>query len=286
MNIEQVRAKLAKLNKTDVDRPDHSKIFWKPEIGKHVIRVVPSKYEPEMQFSELRFHYGIGKFPMIALTNFGEQDPIDQYVKELRKETDKESWSLAGKLSPKSRYFTPVIVRGEEEKGVRLWNFGINVYKAFLGLAEDEEVGDFTDISNGRDFTVEVVAGNPYPSTTIRPKMKQTPLSDNAEKVKLWLEEQPNPIESFQKNDYDTIKQRLKDYIEGKEIVEETAEKESEKKEEKTSTPAPVPAVELPLENEDDLPINKPEKKSVKKQEEPVKQSKAKSFSQLFDEED
>lgn len=286
MNIEQVRAKLAKLNKTDVDRPDHSKIFWKPEIGKHVIRVVPSKYEPEMQFSELRFHYGIGKFPMIALTNFGEQDPIDQYVKELRKETDKESWSLAGKLSPKSRYFTPVIVRGEEEKGVRLWNFGINVYKAFLGLAEDEEVGDFTDISNGRDFTVEVVAGNPYPSTTIRPKMKQTPLSDNAEKVKLWLEEQPNPIESFQKNDYDTIKQRLKDYIEGKETVEETAEKESEKKEEKTSTPAPVPAVELPLEDEDDLPINKPEKKSVKKQEEPVKQSKAKSFSQLFDEED
>lgn len=286
MNIEQVRAKLAKLNKTDVDRPDHSKIFWKPEIGKHVIRVVPSKYEPEMQFSELRFHYGIGKFPMIALTNFGEQDPIDQYVKELRKETDKESWSLAGKLSPKSRYFTPVIVRGEEEKGVRLWNFGINVYKAFLGLAEDEEVGDFTDISNGRDFTVEVVAGNPYPSTTIRPKMKQTPLSDNAEKVKLWLEEQPNPIESFQKNDYDTIKQRLKDYIEGKETVEETPEKEEKEEEKKEAVLSEKPVVELPLEDEDDLPINKPEKKSVKKQEEPVKQSKAKSFSQLFDEED
>ena len=285
MNIEQVRAKLAKLNKTDVDRPDHSKIFWKPEIGKHVIRVVPSKYEPEMQFSELRFHYGIGKFPMIALSNFGEQDPIEQYVKELRKETDKESWSLAGKLSPKSRFFTPIVVRGEEEKGVRLWNFGINVYKAFLGLAEDEEVGDFTDISNGRDFTVEVVAGNPYPSTTIRPKMKQTPLSEDAKKVELWLENQPNPLESFQKNDYDTIKQRLKDYIEGKETTEETTEKEPEKKEEKTSTPVPVPAVELPLEDEEDLPINKPEKKTPKKQEEPVKQSKSKSFSDLFDEE-
>ncbi len=63
-------------------------------------------------------------------------------------------------LDPKMRVFAPVIVRGEEEKGVRLWEFGKEIYMQLLGIAEDEDYGDFTDISEGRDFTVDVVTGD------------------------------------------------------------------------------------------------------------------------------
>ena len=105
-------------------------------------------------------HYGISKFPIYALTNWSEKDSIVEFAKQLRNTNDKENWRLAKKLDPKMRIFAPVIVRGEEDKGVRLWEFGKEIYVQLLGIAEDEDYGDFTDINDGRDFTVEAVTGD------------------------------------------------------------------------------------------------------------------------------
>ena len=215
MDINAIRAKLDSLNNSGQNREktDYSKIFWTPELGKQTIRIVPSAFNPSFPFTELKFHYNIGKFPMIALSNFGKQDPIEEFVKELKKTSDKDNWSLAGKLSPKTRIFAPVIVRGEEEKGVRLWGFGVTIYKALLALAEDEDIGDFTDVINGWDMVVEKVQGNPYPETSVRIKPKQTPLSDNNDLVDSWIKEQPNAVESFTEYDYNFIKKQLQNYL-------------------------------------------------------------------------
>jgi hypothetical protein len=97
------------------------------------------------------------------------------------------------------RVFAPVIVRGEEEKGVRLWEFGKEIYLQLLGIAEDEDYGDYTDVNEGRDFTVEAVrgeiAGRQGLKTSIRVKPKTTPLSDNAALVEQFLTEQPSILE-------------------------------------------------------------------------------------------
>jgi hypothetical protein len=161
----------------------------------------------------MKFHYGVGKYPMVALSNFGKQDPIEEFVKELRKTNDKDNWSLSGKLNPKTRIFAPVVVRGEEDKGIRLWGFGVTIYKALLALAEDEDVGDYTDVINGWDMVVEMTAGNPYPETSVRIKPKQTTLSDNNDLVDLWLKEQPNPLEVHNEYDYNFIKKQLQNYL-------------------------------------------------------------------------
>lgn len=233
MDINAIKAKLDALNNNgqDKEKTDYSKIFWKPELGKQTVRIVPSAYDPAYPFKELKFHYGIGKYPMIALSNFGKQDPVEEFVKELRKTSDKDNWSLSGKISPKTRIFAPVVVRGEEEKGVRLWGFGVTIYKALLSLAEDEDIGDFTDVMNGWDLVVEMQKGNPYPETSVRIKPKQTPLSDNNESVDLWLKNQPKPIESFTEYDYDFVKKQLKSYLDPTSVAEETPPaQESDKK--------------------------------------------------------
>lgn len=248
MNLDLIRTKLSTLNKmgdSEREKIDYEAIFWKPTLGKHQIRIVPSVYNPEYPFSELRFHYAIGKFPMIALSNFGKQDPVEDFVKELRKTSDKENWSLSGKLSPKLRVFVPVIVRGEESKGVRLWGFGTTIHKALLSLAEDEDIGDYTDPINGYDMIVEQTPGNPYPDTTVRIKPKMVPLSTDAAQAEKWLKTQPNPLESFKQYDYEFIKNKLETYLapEGEElpvampaaVVEEKPEPVVE------STPAPAP---------------------------------------------
>ena len=50
--------------------------------------------------------------------------------------------------------------------------FGKTVYEELLALAVDEEIGDYTDIVNGRDLTVETVGpeatGTPYNKSSVR----------------------------------------------------------------------------------------------------------------------
>lgn len=224
MNLDAIKAKLSALNNGGQEREkvDYSATFWKPEIGKSNIRIVPSMFDPNLPFKEVKFHYGIGKYPMAALSNFGKQDPIEEFIKELKKTSDKDNWTLAGKLNPKTRVFAPVIVRGEEEKGVRLWGFGVTIYKALLALAQDEEVGDYTDVMNGWDLVVEVAAGNPYPTTSVRIRPKQTPLSDKAELVDTWLKNQPHPVEIHTQYDYEFIKKQLQNYLTPGSAEEET----------------------------------------------------------------
>lgn len=217
MDLSQIKQKLAELssdsNSNQKEKVDYEKVFWRPTPGKHQIRIVPSVYDPTFPFTELKFHYGIGQYPMVALSNFGKQDPIEEFVKELKKTSDRDNWSLAGKLTPKSRFFAPVVVRGEEDKGVRLWGFGKTIFKALLALAEDEDIGDYTDVVNGFDMIVDQVQGNPYPETTVRIKPKMSPLSENNDNVDSWLKEQPNPLEIYTQYDYDFIKKQLQNHL-------------------------------------------------------------------------
>jgi hypothetical protein len=81
-------------------------------------------------------------------------------------------------------------------------------------MAEDEDIGDYTDPVNGFDMNVEVRQGNPYPETSVRIVPKMSPLSDNNNHVETWLKEQPNPSEVYTQYDYDFIKKALLEYLE------------------------------------------------------------------------
>jgi len=218
MDLNLISSKLEQLQQSkpgqnNNQKFDRSQYFWKAPMGKTQIRFVPYKENKENPFTEVFFHYGIGSRTMISPVNYGDKDPIVEFSKELRKTSEPENWRLAKKLEPKMRIFAPVVVRGEEDKGVRLWGFGITIYKALLALAEDEDVGDFTDVINGWDLVVEQREGNPYPETTVRIKPKQTALSDNNDQVDTWLKTQPNPVEVFTQYDYDFIKKQLQNYL-------------------------------------------------------------------------
>ena len=203
-------------------KTDRSQYFWKAQLGKQQIRVVPSVLNKDNPFQEVYFHYGIGNRTMISPINFGEKDPIVEFAKELRKTSEPENWRLAKKLEPKMRVFAPVIVRGEENKGVRFWEFGKQVYQELLSYAADEDYGDFTDVVSGLDMTVEVVQGNPYPQTSVRVKPKQTPLSDDNNLVDTWTTEQPELFKYFKKYSYDEMKEALAGFLNPEETQEST----------------------------------------------------------------
>ena len=238
MDLSKIKNRLESLQQkpgAKKEKVDYSKIFWKPKVGKHQVRIVPSKSDKANPFKEVYVHYGFAKYPIFALTNWDESDPIVEFTKKLRSTSDKENWSLAKKLDPKMRIFAPVIVRGEEDMGVRLWEFGKEIYMQLLGIAEDEDYGDYTDVTEGRDFNVEAVeadiAGRKGIKCTIRVKPKTTPLSDDAKQAELWLTEQPNILEINKKHSYEEIKTTLQNWLnpedENGEVIEDTEEAET-----------------------------------------------------------
>lgn len=227
MNLDAIKKKLESMQSkpTSGGSNNQTKRF-KPQIGKQTVRVVPFKYNKEFPFTEMKFYYGIGSKKVIASPlNWGEKDPIAEFAKQLRGTNDKENWRLAKKLDPKTRVFAPVIVRGEESEGVQLWEFGKEIFEAFLQMAADEEVGDFTDIMMGRDIKLVTVGpestGTVYNKTTITPSMKTSPLSENDKELELWLEEQVNPKDSYKMLPFDEIKAALQEWLNPEEEAEE-----------------------------------------------------------------
>jgi len=237
MELSKIKERLNELqskpSKEQKEKIDYSKIYWKPKAGKHQIRIVPSKFDKVYPFKEVYLHYGFTKFPFYALTNWGEKDPIVEFTKKLASQGDKESWLLSKQLTPKMRVFAPVIVRGEEDKGVRLWEFGKEIYMNLLGIAEDPDYGDYTDISNGRDFTVDAteaeVAGRKGIKCVLRIKPNVSSLSEDVKLVEQWLEDQPNILEVNKKFTYDEVKNILTNFLEP-ENDSSTSENKSETK--------------------------------------------------------
>lgn len=239
MNVDLIKNKLNELSTpkgSNSNKKDEKALsFWKPTVGKQLVRFVPSKNNPDNPFTELYFHYGIGKRTIISPLNFGEKDPIVEFTKELRKTKEPENWKLAKKLEPKMRVFAPVIVRGEEEKGVRLWEFGKEVYQSLLSLAADEEVGDFTDILEGRDIKVETVGpdstGTTYNKSKVLPALKTSTLSDDNTEVEKWLGTQPEPNSFYKKYTFEEIKGFLAEWLNPEEAAEEAPASAPQKEE-------------------------------------------------------
>ena len=219
MDLNLVKQKLAAAQNKGQQREkiDYTKIFWKPKPGKYQVRILPSKFDKSWPIREVQFHYGFAKGPILALTNWQEADPISDFAKQLRKSSDKEDWQLANKISPKSRFFAAVLVRGEEHLGARLWEFGKLTHDQLLGIAADDDYGDFTDITDGRDFTIEatedMVAGRKGIKCTLRPKVKSTPISEDATLVEKALEEQPDILAINRKYSYDQLKEVLTKWL-------------------------------------------------------------------------
>jgi hypothetical protein len=86
-----------------------------------------------------------------------------------------------------------------------------------MGIASDEDYGDYTDITDGRDFTVEaaedIIAGRKGIKCTLRIKPKTSSISEDAAFVTKSLEEQPDILAINRKYSYDQLKDILQKWL-------------------------------------------------------------------------
>jgi hypothetical protein len=207
------------------NRGNGKSAFWRPEDGETVIRILPtSDGDP---FKEFWFHYNLGKNPgfLSPKKNFGEEDPLNDFIRQLFNERTDESIKMAKNLSARQRFFSPVIVRGEEDKGVRLWGYGKTAYKDLLNLVLNPEYGDITSCDEGTDLVINYgkPAGAQFPQTTITPRRKSSPLAASEAEVGELLESIPDFTEVFEsaKKTPAEIQAMLDEFLLGEEDAEE-----------------------------------------------------------------
>lgn len=212
-NAEAIRKKLA-----DISGKNNKKtLTWRPEEGKtYIVRFISFPNNDGTPFKELQFYYGIGdKAGFLAPKQFDKPDPVQELINKLRADESKDSYELAKKLYPKMRFFAAVIVRGEEDKGVRIWSFGKTVYQELLNIMLDADFGDITDPKRGFDIkvTCEKAPGKSFADTAVRPRPNPSPLHEDSGTIKKWLESIPNVDDLYQLKSYDEIKRALDEWI-------------------------------------------------------------------------
>ena len=215
IDLDAIRKKLNQLSGNNSKRNQ----MWRPQEGEeHVVRLLAFSDNDGQPFKERWFYYNIGNNPgLLAPHQFGQPDPIQELINTLRNDGTKESYELAKKLYPKMRAYAPVIVRGEESQGVKLWSFGKMVYQSLLNLMLDDEVGDITDPTSGRDIKVTCTKppGRMWATTEVRPRMSVSDLAENAKQAKEWVTNVPDLDELYVCKTYQELEEIVNTWLNG-----------------------------------------------------------------------
>ena len=195
IDMELMRRKLATLRGENRDSAQAS-VWFKPDEGDTDIRIVPTNDGDPLK--EMFFHYNVGDHKggiLCPKRNFGEHCGICEFASQLWREgvdqNDEESKKLAKSLFVRTRFFSPVIVRGREDEGAKIYGYGKTAYELLLGYILDPEYGDITDVQEGTDITLtytKPTKPGAYPQTSLKMRRNTSPLLEDPEAIPALLD--------------------------------------------------------------------------------------------------
>ena len=185
LNLDKMREKLEASKNGGKKQENSTK--WRPQEGDQTIRLMPT--EDGDPFKEYHFHYNVGRNPGIYCPkkNDGENCPICEFASQLWRDgvqnNNDTAKREAKKLFVRKRYYSPVLVRGHESSGVKVWSYGKTAYETLLGYVLDPDYGDITHPETGTDivltYTVPNTPGS-FPKTQLKPRRRPSVLCDDA----------------------------------------------------------------------------------------------------------
>lgn len=215
IDLAAIRKRMAELNGNG--KKSSNIQLWKPTPGEYRIRCLPWKNSPDGQpFAEKWFYY-LDKIPgFLAPKQFGKPDPVADLIHKLYSSGKSEDRAMAKELHAKMRAYAPVIVKGQEDKGVQVWSFGKLVYGRLLSFFVDEDGGDFLDPLEGHEIKVTITQqpGKQHPDTTCDLKAKK-PLHEDPKKIQELLESVPNIDDMYRLKTKEEIEAILNTWLSG-----------------------------------------------------------------------
>lgn len=216
LDLAKMRAKLQESENGGKKKTDN--VFWKPSEGDQEIRIVPT--EDGDPFKVFHFHYNLGEAArggvLCPKRQFGEHCPVCEFASKLWQEGTDDSKKMAKNLFVRQRFFSPVMVRGDEDSGVRVWGYGKTAYEELLGYVLNPEYGDITEVDTGIDFTLSYTlpkSKGAFPQTKLVPKRKSSKLAESKEEVKSILDSVPEFDNLFPKKSSEDVQAILEAFL-------------------------------------------------------------------------
>lgn len=196
MDINALRAMVQRMNPERKENP-HAGIYFKPTEDPTVLRILPNpNSEDNNPFFEVYWHYDIGGERSIACPKHLDGSPCpvcdlaDDFRSRSGKGKDDPNFKIFLDLQARPRVYAPVVVRGNEDDGVKLWGFPGSIFQYLVEKAADPDWGDFTHPVNGRDITVQLLKpgtnANPgkYPRPSASLKPGTSPVFKDKDRIK------------------------------------------------------------------------------------------------------
>ena len=216
LDMAKMKAKLQELESGGRQKSDN--VFWKPQEGDQDIRIVPT--EDGDPFKVFHFHYNLGEAArggvLCPKRQFGDNCPVCDFASKLWQEGTDDSKRMAKSLFVRQRFFSPVIGRGEEEQGVKIWGYGKTIYETLLGLVLNPDYGDITDVDEGVDFTLTYTlpkTKGAFPQTNLVPKRKSSALAATKSGIKEFISNVPDVNTLFARKSPAEVKAILESFL-------------------------------------------------------------------------
>lgn len=240
-NIKNIQDQFATMNGEKKNNGSNKKgppfQQWKPSLtdeGKSRIfnvRILPYQDQNGQPFQTVNYYDNkqISPFRLVAPVQFNLPDPIAELVTELRKRrNNKEAWNVIKGLLPRPRYFAPILVREEADKGAQIWELSPTVCKDIYAVlvSDDYRDEDVTSPEKGYDLQVMVSPsgkvfkapnGKEYPVNDIKVNARTKPskLAKTPEEAEKLVSSIPNLLEIFTKQVKEPreLKEMLETYL-------------------------------------------------------------------------
>jgi len=219
--MELMKKKLATL-RGELDGREQS-AWFRPDEGDQDIRIVPAPDGDPLK--EVYFHYNVGDHRggiVCPKRNFGDPCPICEFASSLWKEgvasNDEESKKLAKSLFVRARFFSPVVVRGREDEGIKIYGYGKRAYENLLGYILDPDYGDITDTLEGTDIALtytKPTTPGAYPQTNLKMRRNTSSLLEDTEAIPALLDSMPDIDSLFERHTPEQINAILDEQLAG-----------------------------------------------------------------------
>lgn len=177
--------------------------WWKPKVGENRIRILPSNREDGAIAVKSILHYGfkIGgenrAFP--CMSTLKQPCPVCKLISRLDTDNDPDTKDLLKSISPRQSFLMNILDQKADDGVIKIYSAGVQVAREVYALLNDEDYGDITDPTTGRDLKITRTGEGFTTKYSVRAAPKESEVEFNEDELHNLESERYREIPSYKK---------------------------------------------------------------------------------------
>lgn len=171
-------------------------VFYRPPVGESLIRLLPAREDASGRAIVKGGTHWVGGRSVACpvACRLGESCFLCDRADELFRSGDAADRAEARELSVRIRFYANVYNPRDPSMGIKVWEFGRQVYDQLMRYMADPDYGDVTDLDTGYDFVVERVGERLKTRHFIRARKSPSPV---IQEIRDLLDQNPDALHNL-----------------------------------------------------------------------------------------